>query len=112
MRWAEANGISGAVWTPASYEVADVGPALVQLVEAGARPDSSLLADLASTDVRAAAEAFGAAYGESEGRTGYVVVWMDPASLKGTYVFDNDHGTRRRWGWRIDKLVSPYVDEV
>ena len=54
----------------------------MSLIEAGARPDASLLEDLASTDIRAAAEAVGDAYRTSEGRTGYVAVWMDPNRLK------------------------------
>src|SRR5581483_4140146 len=83
-RWAETKEISGAVWTPASYEIGDLGPSLVSLVEAGARADATLLEDLASMDIRAAAEATGDAYRTSEGRTGYVAVWMDPNRLKDT----------------------------
>ena len=72
------------MWTPASYEIGDLGPSLVSLVEAGARADATLLEDLASMDIRAAAEATGDAYRTSEGRTGYVAVWMDPNRLKDT----------------------------
>jgi glucose-6-phosphate isomerase len=81
-RWVREKGISGAVWTPASYEISDVGAALVSLVEAGASPDAALLHDLASVDVRAAAEALAGAYRDSEGRTGYVAVFMDPSRDK------------------------------
>ena len=80
-RWIESKGVSGAVWTPASYEIEDVAPSLVNLVEAGARPDATLLYDLASADVRAGAEALARVYSASEGRSGYVAVWIDTERL-------------------------------
>lgn len=78
-RWVADRGVTGAVYTPAAYEIEDVADAVASLVAAGARPDASLLWDLVVSDVREAADALRGPFAASEGEDGYVAVWLDPA---------------------------------
>ncbi len=78
-RWVEDRGVWGAIWTPSAYEVEDVADSVASLVQSGARPDASLLWDLAVADVRAAADALAGVYRATEGKDGFVAVWLDPA---------------------------------
>ena len=79
-RWIEDRGVTGVVWTPSAYEISDVATNLAALVEAGARPDASLLWDLAVADIRGAADALRGRF-DADGNDGYVAVWLDPARL-------------------------------
>ncbi|MGH2760325.1 MAG: hypothetical protein ACRDKJ_12285 [Actinomycetota bacterium] len=78
-RWAEDRGVTGAVWTPAAYETEDIADALASLVGSGARPDATLLWDLAVADLRTAADALAGVYRAADGADGYVAAWLDPA---------------------------------
>jgi glucose-6-phosphate isomerase len=78
-RWVADRGVTGVVWTPASYEIDDVADALSALTEAGARPDAALFWDLAVADVRAAADAVRGVHAATGGGDGYAAVWMDPS---------------------------------
>jgi glucose-6-phosphate isomerase len=80
-RWVEDRGVMGAIWTPSAYEVEDVADAAASLIRSGARPDASLLWDLALTDIRAAADALAEVYRSSDGKDGYVAVWVDPSRI-------------------------------
>ena len=79
-RWVEDRGVTGVVWYPSAYEVSDVASNLVPLVETGARPDGTLLWDLAVADIRAAADELRGRHGTGDD-DGYVAVWLDAARL-------------------------------
>lgn len=79
-RWIEDRGVTGVVWSASTYEVSDVASNLVPLIEAGARPDQTLLWDLAVADVRAAADALRGHVAAADD-DGYVAVWLDPARM-------------------------------
>jgi glucose-6-phosphate isomerase len=79
--WVRDRGVTGAVWTPATYAPDDVADGLVRLVTAGAVPDANLLWDFAIEDIRAAAAALAPVFKESEELDGCVAVWLDPAKL-------------------------------
>jgi glucose-6-phosphate isomerase len=89
-RWARDRGVTGAVWTPASYELTDLAESLERLIEAGARPDAELLWDFAIEDIRSAAGALRGVYAGAEQPDGYVCVWIDPARA-------NDAGRAVAW---------------
>ncbi len=80
-RFITEQDVTGVVWTPASYETEDLAVAAVKLVDAGARPDASLLWDLAVDDIRTAADTLRGKLKESEWKDGFVAVWLDPARL-------------------------------
>lgn len=80
-RWIEEQGVTGVVWTPASYETDDLAEPAIRLVEAGAKADWSLLWDLAVEDFRAAADALRPTLSATDWKDGYVAVWLDPARL-------------------------------
>ncbi|MEX0873707.1 MAG: hypothetical protein WD646_11580 [Actinomycetota bacterium] len=77
--WIEHRGVTGVVWTPASYDIDDLAEPLAKLTGAGARADAALLWDLAIEDVRAAADGLRGVHSSSNWTDGYVVVWLDPA---------------------------------
>ncbi len=76
--WVEHRGVTGVIWTPASYDINDLGEPVARLTAAGARADAALLWDLAIDDVRAAADLLRGIHSSSDGTDGYVVVWLDP----------------------------------
>jgi glucose-6-phosphate isomerase len=80
-RWVEDRGVTGCVWIPSAYEPDDVAPTLVRLTDAGAKPDRSLLWDLALDDIRQAADELLDVYRTSGTLDGYVAVWSDPQRL-------------------------------
>ncbi len=78
-RWVEDRGVTGVVWSPASYEVDDVAESLGSLVGSGAKADASLHWDLSVADVRAASEVLAPVYRAAESPDGFVAVWLDPS---------------------------------
>ncbi|MEX2394964.1 MAG: hypothetical protein WD826_10850, partial [Actinomycetota bacterium] len=78
-RWAEDRGVTGVIYTPASYEVDDCGDVIATLVASGARGDASLLWDLVVEDAREAASDLRDAYEDRDALDGYVAIWLDPA---------------------------------
>jgi glucose-6-phosphate isomerase len=81
-RYVSDRGITGAVWAPGAWPEDDAAQALIALVEAGAKPDSSLLNDLVAEDARAAADALASTYRASGSRDGFVAVWLDPSRMR------------------------------
>jgi glucose-6-phosphate isomerase len=77
--WIEHRGVTGTIWTPASYDIDDLAEPVARLTSAGARPDAALLWDMAIDDVRAAADLLRGVHSSSDGTDGYVVVWLDPS---------------------------------
>jgi glucose-6-phosphate isomerase len=80
-RWVEDRGVTGAVWAPGGYETDDLGQVLGSLISAGAKPDKTLLWDLAMTDIADAADELHDVYGATGTNDGYVAVWLDPSRL-------------------------------
>jgi len=80
-RWISDQGVTGVVWTPASYEIDDLAEPAIKLVEAGAQPDRSLLWDLAVEDFRTAADTLRPVLADKDWKDGFVAVWLDPARL-------------------------------
>ena len=80
-RWIEDQGVTGVVWTPASYEIDDLAEPAIKLVDAGAQADWSLVWDLAVEDFRAAADALRPTLQATDWKDGFVAVWLDPARL-------------------------------
>ncbi len=80
-RWTSDHGVTGVVWTPASWVADDAAPALVRIVEAGAAADAELLWDLSVPDIRAAADALKWKFRERDEFDGYVAVWIDPERM-------------------------------
>ena len=79
--WIEHRGVTGTIWTPASYEIEDLAEPVARLTSAGARPDPALLWDMAIDDVRTAADLLRGVHASSDGTDGYVVVWLDPSRV-------------------------------
>jgi glucose-6-phosphate isomerase len=80
-RWVDDRGVTGAVWAPGGYETDDLGKVLASLTLAGAKPDKSLLWDLAVSDIADAADELHDVYDEAQTNDGYVAVWLDPSRL-------------------------------
>ncbi len=77
--WISHRGVTGSIWTPASYDIDDLSEPVARLTSAGAKPDAALLWDMAIDDVRAAADLLRGVHSSSDGTDGYVVVWLDPS---------------------------------
>jgi glucose-6-phosphate isomerase len=80
-RWVDDRGVTGAVWAPGTYETDDLGRVLGSLTAAGAKPDKTLLWDLAVPDIADAADELHDVYDTSGSDDGYVAVWLDPSTL-------------------------------
>ncbi len=80
-RWVDDRGVTGVVWTPGGYETDDLAAALGSLSAAGAKPDKTLLWDLAIPDIADAADELHDVYEASGSDDGYVAVWLDPSRL-------------------------------
>ncbi len=77
--WISHRGVTGTIFTPASYDIDDLAEPVARLTSAGAKPDAALLWDMAIDDVRAAADLLRGVHSSSDGTDGYVVVWLDPS---------------------------------
>jgi glucose-6-phosphate isomerase len=80
-RWIDEQGVTGVVWTPASYEIDDLAEPAIRLVDAGAKPDWSLFWDLAVEDFRAAADTLRPTLQATDWKDGFVAVWLDAGRL-------------------------------